>query len=74
MPRNLSFNQMGLFEQTVRNSHLIHVMVDGELEPLPALRREPVVVHLGVQQDAQPVLLAKLDSGPESGFRVSHLV
>ena len=40
-------------------------MVDGELEPLPALRREPVVVHLGIQQDAQPVLLAQLDSGPD---------
>ena len=40
-------------------------MVDGELEALPSLRREPVVVHLGVQQDAQPVLLAQLDAGPE---------
>ena len=39
-------------------------MVDGDLEALPALRREPVVVHLGVQQDAQPVLLAQLDSRP----------
>ena len=45
-------------------SHLIHVVVDGDLEALPALRREPVVVHLGVQQDAQPVLLAQLDSRP----------
>ena len=43
---------------------LVHVMVDGDLEPLAALGREPVVVHLGVQQDAQPVLLAQLDSRP----------
>ena len=48
------------------SSHLIHVVVDGELEALPALRREPVVVHLGVQQDAQAVLLTQLDSGPET--------
>ena len=57
---------MGLFEQIVGASHLIHVVMDGKLESLPALRREPVVVDLGVQQDAQPVLLAQLDSGPKS--------
>ena len=53
----------------LKSSHLIHVMVDGELESLPALWREPVVVDLGVKQDAQSVLLAQLDTGPESGYK-----
>ena len=41
-------------------------MMNGDLEALSSLRREPVVVHLGVQQDAQAVLLTQLDSGPET--------
>ncbi len=40
---------------------LVHVRVDGQLEALPALGREGVVVDLCVQQQRQAVLLAQLD-------------
>ena len=48
----------------VRQGHdgLVHVRVDRQFESLPLLRRERVVVDLGVKKQRQAVLFAQLDA------------
>ncbi len=54
------------------HDRLVHVVVDGQLEALAALRAEPVVVDLGVEQDGEAVLLAQLDARPDRVRVVGH--